>query len=272
MRKPSRAVRSPAVRPPAGRAASARSAAVHSPDAVLDGPHSPAHATTTPRRGRPPDTAKRAAVVLAAQDLFTERGLGGTSMEAIAERAGVSKLTVYNQFGNKQEIFRAAIVAKCDEMMAPLDAEAAKRLPARAALTLIGRVFLGLILSPEATSMMRLLGEERLPELTDIFYRNAVQRTNEQIADVLAHFAAQGTLQFDDPMLAAWDFLSLVKGKPQMCLQIGMPAMPAAAVEQHLAHCVEFALRAWAPVSVARAAPPSTPHSKPKSARASTGR
>ena len=59
--------------------------------------------------------ATRQSVIAAAQRLFTERGYAGSSIEAIAEAAGVAVPTVYAAFGNKRSILRAMIAASADE-------------------------------------------------------------------------------------------------------------------------------------------------------------
>lgn len=60
--------------------------------------HSPARAEQARQNRR--------AVLDAAHDLFLEQGYGATTLEQIAERAGVSKPTVFNAVGNKVEVFR----------------------------------------------------------------------------------------------------------------------------------------------------------------------
>jgi AcrR family transcriptional regulator len=42
-------------------------------------------------------------------ELLVERGYGGTTMAAVAERAGSSKETLYAWFGSKQGLFTAVI-------------------------------------------------------------------------------------------------------------------------------------------------------------------
>src|SRR5215467_8732359 len=58
--------------------------------------------------------ATRQSVIAAARRLFGERGYAGTSIEAIAEAAGVAVPTVYAAFGNKRSILRALIDAAVD--------------------------------------------------------------------------------------------------------------------------------------------------------------
>ncbi len=57
------------------------------------------------RRGRSPK--KRTAILSAAEALFIAEGYESASVDAIAERAGVSKRTVYDHFGGKENLFSA---------------------------------------------------------------------------------------------------------------------------------------------------------------------
>lgn len=49
----------------------------------------------------------REAVLSAARELFLSQGYGATTIEQIAQRAGVSKPTVFSSVGNKQEVLAA---------------------------------------------------------------------------------------------------------------------------------------------------------------------
>src|SRR5215470_3271805 len=59
--------------------------------------------------------ATRQSVIAAAGRLFSERGYAGSSIEALAEAAGVAVPTVYAAFGNKRSILRAMLAAAVDE-------------------------------------------------------------------------------------------------------------------------------------------------------------
>ena len=62
------------------------------------------------RRGRPRDPAARRAILQAAHDLLERGGLGAVTMEAIAERAGVGKPTVYRWWPNSAAVAMAALM------------------------------------------------------------------------------------------------------------------------------------------------------------------
>src|SRR5438105_15473421 len=64
------------------------------------------------RRGRAAHLGperRRPLVLDAAFELFLEHGYDGTSMEAVAHAAGVTKPVVYDCFGSKEELFTALL-------------------------------------------------------------------------------------------------------------------------------------------------------------------
>lgn len=70
-------------------------------------------------RGRPRDPGTDRAILHAAFEMFLERGVDGTSMEQIARRAGVGKLTVYRRWSSKEELLAHAIEAVIEEQEWP---------------------------------------------------------------------------------------------------------------------------------------------------------
>lgn len=76
----------------------------------------------TPARrgpGRPrkvPAPQQRTQVLAAARQVFARVGLRAATIEEVAHRAGVTRQAVYEQFGDKNALFRAVIVALMEEM------------------------------------------------------------------------------------------------------------------------------------------------------------
>src|SRR5579863_10510261 len=68
--------------------------------AAQPGPAGPA----APRRGRPRSETARLAILEAAAELALERGLAAVSMDAVADRAGVSKATIYRWWPTKETL------------------------------------------------------------------------------------------------------------------------------------------------------------------------
>ena len=61
------------------------------------------------RPGRPEDIAKREAIIKAAHALFASQPFDLVTMEAVAARAGVSKMTVYSHFRDKETLFETIV-------------------------------------------------------------------------------------------------------------------------------------------------------------------
>ena len=70
-------------------------------------------------RGRPRDPAKLEAILDAAYDLFLDRGIAATPMDLVAERAGVSKMTVYANFQDKPALLAAVFDRRIKTMRLP---------------------------------------------------------------------------------------------------------------------------------------------------------
>lgn len=67
-------------------------------------------------RGRPRSEPARQAILAAATDLLLTRGVSAVSMDAIAERAGVSKATIYRWWPTKETL---ALDALYDQLSEP---------------------------------------------------------------------------------------------------------------------------------------------------------
>jgi AcrR family transcriptional regulator len=68
------------------------------------------------QHGRVPREVRERQLVGLAEQLFAERGYGGTSMEELASRAGVTKPMVYELFGSKDGLFRACVDRAVEQM------------------------------------------------------------------------------------------------------------------------------------------------------------
>ncbi len=64
-------------------------------------------ATTTGPLAASPYSAAQARIIEAALALFAEHGIGGTSLQMIADAIGVTKAAVYHQYNTKDEIILA---------------------------------------------------------------------------------------------------------------------------------------------------------------------
>lgn len=200
--------------------------------------------------GRPKDPGKRAAILEAAKGLFLARGYEGTAMDAVAQVAGVSKLTVYSHFQDKETLFAEAVKASCEELL-PADLFVARfEGPMRSQLVRIARALFRLITSDEAIAVHRIMSQQ-LPEgspLPHLFWEAGPRRIQEAFADFLRAEVEAGELQVPDCALAAAQFLALLKGEHHARLICSCPALLAGPqLESHLEATVDMFLRAYGP-------------------------
>jgi len=62
----------------------------------------------------------RARLVAAAAALVRENGFEGTSLDAVAARAGMTRGAIYGNFRNKEDLFLAVVAARWEPIMPPL--------------------------------------------------------------------------------------------------------------------------------------------------------
>ncbi len=65
----------------------------------------------------------RDAVLVAARDLFWERGYEATSISDLEERTGLNRSSLYQEFGSKHALFEAALECYADRVIAMLLAD-----------------------------------------------------------------------------------------------------------------------------------------------------
>src|SRR4051812_17159868 len=82
-------------------------------------------------------SAAKTRIVTAAFDLFAEHGVGGTSLQMIADTIGVTKAAVYHQFNTKDEIVLAVAESELAHLIAIIDAAEAEPSEVRAREALI---------------------------------------------------------------------------------------------------------------------------------------
>ena len=208
----------------------------------------PETSNSTSGPGRPKDLAKREAILEAAKCLFLRHGYAGSSMDAIAAHAGVSKLTVYSHFTDKETLFCAAVKAKCEEQLPDLLFELADDADLQDVLLNIGRGFCRLINSAESIELHRLmvsLGAQD-PMLARVFYEAGPKQLLSEMERLLEKAESRGQLRLNSVQSAADQFFSLLKGCDNFRLLIGCGVAPQAAQQEaQVQEVVALFLRAY---------------------------
>jgi len=190
----------------------------------------------------------RERIMQAAADLFRAQGYEA-SMDAIATAADVSKQTLYNQFGSKEDLFKAIITERAAPLRAPLAASAPHRQP-REVLTDFARQYHALAFRPQSIGFMRTIvaASQRFPEIGVDFYEVGPKQTLKMLGDWMARETRFGRLDIDDPQLAAEHFLSLILGHVHTKGLLGLPVeMTDQEIDRRARFCADAFMRAFMP-------------------------
>ena len=196
-------------------------------------------------------TRSKALIVEAAMAEFLDQGYAATRLEDVAERAGISKRTIYNLYSGKEEVFRevlqlaldraasfatdvVATLGRSDEIASELNSAASQLAAA--------------VVDDRIVSLRRLLiGEaHRFPELASEYYRRVPGSVLEALALALARYAGRGALAVEDSGLAAEHFAYLVLGASLDQAMFGFGPRTAVELDERARAGVTAYLRAYA--------------------------
>ena len=193
------------------------------------------------------DVRKSEAILDAASELMAERGLAAT-VEEIARRAGVSKQTVYNHFGGREEIVRALADRRASLVAAPLAEPGAAEDP-EAALYGFARSLLTAIATARHAEVMRMsiLHAAEHPDLAEIIFNAGPRTSRRRLAAFLEAEHRAGRMTVDDPALAADFYAGMVLGSLQLQGLLGLGAPDEATIERRARAAAAAFMRACAP-------------------------
>jgi TetR/AcrR family transcriptional regulator, mexJK operon transcriptional repressor len=204
--------------------------------------------SSIPRKGRPVDSSKREAMIQAAVNAFFEHGFAGTSIEQVAADAGVSKVTVYNHFGDKRALFTAAIESVCSQIRNHFLINEDVRGTLRTRLLTIGKAMVAFLSRPEMVQFERRIAAETVnePEIGAAFLAAGPHRMKEALAAFLRAMSDAGELDIEDHFMAAEQFASMCKGMGDLERRFGHPGDPARD-RARIEGAVEVFCRAYVP-------------------------
>ena len=151
--------------------------------------------TAPTRRGRPGHSLDSLLDVAVA--LFIERGFEATSMDALADRLGVTKSAIYHHVPSKVELLRLALDRALDGLFAVLSEPGAAQGPAIDRLEHVVRGSVGVLTDrlPFVTLLLRVRGNSEL-ELDALRRRRHV---DDQLATLVRAAADEGAVRRDVP-------------------------------------------------------------------------
>jgi AcrR family transcriptional regulator len=203
--------------------------------------------------GRPKDMEKRAAILAAAKALFIRNAFAGTSMDAIAADAGVSKLTVYSHYGDKDNLFREVIRSRIQDLLPEETYFFDPQADIKETLLRVALTHAHLDCNAETVGTFRaILSDCRQgnPRYGRLFWEEAATRTHALMERLLARAVDAGMLEIDDIPRTCVQFFALIKGDLMMRRMFGCDDCPhayAAEIEATARAGVATFLRAYAP-------------------------
>jgi TetR/AcrR family transcriptional repressor of mexJK operon len=202
---------------------------------------------TTARRGRPTQAeAKKLQQKLrkAAVATFVKCGYDGTTMEAIARAAGITRRTLYARYPHKRAVFVDVIPWALTRRTGRESNDGLHDGDLRSSLVAIGRAGLARAIDPDIVRLTRIAMNEsaRFPEFAISAHSMTWSGRQRQVMDLLRHHQDAGVIQVDDLELAAGHFVAMIEHLPVRLADCGI-YRSAEEEERHLQHAVNLFLR-----------------------------
>jgi AcrR family transcriptional regulator len=164
-------------------------------------------------------------VLAAAERAFTEYGYGGVSVDAIAEKAGVSKRTVYSNFANKQLLYSEVVKKLCANVVPPSITQDMMEASPEKTLLAISVPFLEALYQPSQIAFYQTVvaDSRQFPDAGRLMFEGPIMRTQKVFDDYFRKQVQRGLMQFANIELAGAQFVALLKVNMHMSLMLNQP-------------------------------------------------
>lgn len=201
-----------------------------------------------PRQAGQIDLRKSEDILDAAAQAFAEKGLEAP-MEEIARKAGVSKQTIYNHYGCKDELLRALFDRRREAVVEPLD-ESHENEPLEDRIAAYVKGMVEAYIGSGYFSVMRsaMLASITRPDVGRMVYDTGPKAGRARTAAFLAREAAAGRLAIDDPDEAADFLFGMAAGATIMRVLLDSPVERRSdRIAARARECARRFIRAYAP-------------------------
>jgi AcrR family transcriptional regulator len=213
-------------------------------------PQSSPQSDSNPARGH---AGKRDLIIGAAAEAICRYGMNGACIDDIAERAQVSRQTVYNHYRDRNALFGAVI----EDVMARANASVFELLGSfpdggddleDRIVDFLVNLSRNCVLNKDGRFLRKLVQTEgdRYPELFEAWRKHGPLKLVSTLGACLARLSAKGVLDIDDFDVAARQLLAL--GHADIQMQVLLGEMPSdAELERAARNATRTFLRAYAP-------------------------
>jgi len=184
-------------------------------------------------------------ILSAATKLFLSAGYGETSIDAIVEKSGGSKATLYSYYPTKADLFRAVVdsIVSSDERseLQSLD-------NVRDTLVQFAETRMSIIFSREHRSLMRLIIAERdrFKDIARLYYERGPLRSHTQLRDYFETLIEKGLIDIRSAEEASEFFRGMLLHQRYIDqLYLDSPVPSAEEVSVRARHVVDRFLEAY---------------------------
>lgn len=134
-------------------------------------------------------------IIDAALQEFAANGFAATRLDAVAERAGICKGTIYLYFESKQDLFKAVIINKMiPHIEGTMDSVQDHRGSCEDLLRKLLHAGARRLIDSELVYISRLIIAEgsKFPELAEFYYREVIQRTDGYLREIIRRGIREG--------------------------------------------------------------------------------
>jgi TetR/AcrR family transcriptional regulator len=191
---------------------------------------------------------RRAQILDAAFEEFSEKGFKGATIKSIARAAGLqSPALIYWYFPDKEALFREVLGAKVPVVRAVAEPDGLMDLPPEEMLPRLGRAYFAFE-RIDVRTLKLVIGEAvRRPEVTETFVRSGPARVLDFLKVYMERQIELGRLRPHDARSSARAFIGMLI--PQLAGKLFFPTLVEDGLsdEEHLETAVDIFLRGLRP-------------------------
>lgn len=170
-------------------------------------------------------------LIAVAAEQFLENGFDAVAVDNLIARVGGSRRNVYDYFGGKEGLFKAAMLHVSTEMAKPLDEFKIEGLEIEEVLPAFGRQLVRTALSPQTLAVHRLLTNEgrRFPEVAQAMLAASYLKILDKLAVWIAAHQASPTSKLNpdiSPAVLAEQFMSMTSSDVKLRAIVGLVQPP----------------------------------------------
>jgi TetR/AcrR family transcriptional repressor of mexJK operon len=169
-------------------------------------------------------------------------------LDLVAERARVSKMTVYANFRDKPALVAAVFEHMRKTTHLPDLTVVSNLNLSLERLAEFGKVVVSILTRPEVVRETRLMAEcaADQPRLATVFYTAGRGEILKQVTVFLKGMTERGVLAIDDPELAAEQLIGAWLGMSEVRQSLGVAGPPSSkAIAKRIRYAIDTLVRAW---------------------------